>query len=354
MKRRRCLAVLMCAVMVLMLAACGSGDSKVQQTEKVQQAEADRIRIGLTFDTFVLERWTRDRDVFVDTAQKLGATVDVQTANGDVEKQKEQIRKFTDENVDAIVIVATDCYKLTEEVRQARQKGIKVVSYDRLIQGVETDLYITVDNRKVGEEMALNIKERLPQGGSVVMICGPEADSNSVDVVSGFVQELGSGPWNIVYKSNVKSWTAENGTQAVNEAFENTTGPIDAIMCGNDGLAGYVIRALSEQQLAGKVVVVGQDADLEACQRIVEGTQSMTVYKPISELAKEAAECTVDLVKQGKMEDVTEEINNEDGYAIPYLGLEPLAVTAQNMEEVIISSGFHMKDEVYLNVEQEQ
>ena len=356
MKKRRFSAALILAAMLLLSACADASQETVQEVPAdAGEEKDDGIRIGITFDTFVLERWTRDRDVFMDTARKMGATVDVQTANGDVEKQKEQVRKFTEENMDAIVIVATDCYSLKEEVEDARNKGIQVISYDRLIQGEQTDLYITVDNEKVGTLMAQSIKEKLPEGGTVVMICGPEADSNSMDVANGFETELGDGPWKIVYKSHVKSWTPENGTQAVADAFAGTEEEIDAVMCGNDGLAGYVIRSLSERQLAGDVVVVGQDADLEACQRIVEGTQTMTVYKPINDLAKEAAECTVKLARGeqivGNVLDVSDVKENEDGQEVPYYGLEPVAVTAENMDSVIIGSGFHSREEVYLNVE---
>lgn len=356
MKKRRFSAALILAAMLLLSACADASQETVQEVPAdAGEEKDDGIRIGITFDTFVLERWTRDRDVFMDTARKMGATVDVQTANGDVEKQKEQVRKFTEENMDAIVIVATDCYSLKEEVEDARNKGIQVISYDRLIQGEQTDLYITVDNEKVGTLMAQSIKEKLPEGGNVVMICGPEADSNSMDVANGFETELGDGPWKIVYKSHVKSWTPENGTQAVADAFAGTEEEIDAVMCGNDGLAGYVIRSLSERQLAGDVVVVGQDADLEACQRIVEGTQTMTVYKPINDLAKEAAECTVKLARGeqivGNVLDVSDVKENENGQEVPYYGLEPVAVTAENMDSVIIGSGFHSREEVYLNVE---
>ncbi len=356
-KRFAASAAALAVTAALLLTACADTSQETSQEPDGEAGteEDTGIRIGITFDTFVLERWTRDRDVFVDTAQKLGATVDVQTANGDMEKQKEQIRKFTEENMDAIVIVATDCYSLTEEVEDARNKGIQVISYDRLIQGEQTDLYITVDNEMVGTLMARSIKENLPEGGNVVMICGPEADSNSMDVMNGFEAELGEGPWKIVYKSHVKSWTPENGTQAVADAFAGTEEEIDAVMCGNDGLAGYVIRSLSERQLAGEVVVVGQDADLEACQRIVEGTQSMTVYKPINDLAKEAAECTVKLARGeqivGDVLEASDVKENEDGQEVPYYGLEPVAVTAANMDDVIIASGFHSREEVYLNVE---
>lgn len=125
MKKRRFSVALILAAMLLLSACADASQETVQEVPAdAGEEKDDGIRIGITFDTFVLERWTRDRDVFMDTARKMGATVDVQTANGDVEKQKEQVRKFTEENMDAIVIVATDCYSLKEEVEDARNKGI--------------------------------------------------------------------------------------------------------------------------------------------------------------------------------------------------------------------------------------
>ena len=284
MKKRRFSAALILAAMLLLSACADASQETVQEVPAdAGEEKDDGIRIGITFDTFVLERWTRDRDVFMDTARKMGATVDVQTANGDVEKQKEQVRKFTEENMDAIVIVATDCYSLKEEVEDARNKGIQVISYDRLIQGEQTDLYITVDNEKVGTLMAQSIKEKLPEGGNVVMICGPEADSNSMDVANGFETELGDGPWKIVYKSHVKSVdTGERHPGCGGRLCRDRTRRLTQVMCGNDGLAGYVIRSLSEGSLPGMWSWSDRMRIWRHGQRIVEGTQTMTVYKPIN------------------------------------------------------------------------
>ena len=109
--KKRCIAVLMCIILTaMMLSSCNAKD---QHEDKNESEEEKELRIGITFDTFVLERWTRDRDVFVSTAEKLGASVDVQNANGDVEKQKEQIQKFIEDDMDVIVIVAVDCFEIT-------------------------------------------------------------------------------------------------------------------------------------------------------------------------------------------------------------------------------------------------
>ena len=351
--KKRCIAVVMC--LVLISALCISCGQKKTQEMADENTEDQELKIGITFDTFVLERWIRDRDVFVSTAEKLGATVNVQNANGDVEKQKVQIEKFIEDEMDVIVIVAVDCYQLTEEVTKARNAGIDVISYDRMIQGCSTDLYITVDNEAVGELMAQTMIDRLPEGGNVVMLCGPQADTNSLDVVDGFKNGIQDSNLTVVKEIYVKSWTPENGFAAANEALLDAE-DVDAVMCGNDGLAGYAIKALSEKQLAGKVVVVGQDADLEACQRVVEGTQTMTVYKPIERLAKVAAQCAVKMAKGETV--VGEEVGRTatrrtmDGYEVPYWALPPIAVTVENMDDIIIDLGFHLRDEVYLNVEE--
>lgn len=329
---------------------------KTAEKPPLETKQAEKIEIGITFDTFVLERWIRDRDVFVSTATSEDkATVDVQNANGEVEKQRKQIEKFIEQKKDVIVIVAVDCFSLTDVVKEAIRQGIKVISYDRLIQNVETSLYITVDNTSVGKEMAKEFMARLPDGGNIVMICGPEADTNSADVSQSFEATIENPKYKIIYKNHVKSWTPENGFNAVTEAFEAVGEEnIDAVMCGNDGLAGYVIRALSERQLAGKVIVVGQDADLDACQRVVEGTQAMTVYKPIEELAKVAAECAISLGEEKSVDKISYPLGRkalDNGKEIAYLGLEPTAVRRDNMDEIIIDSGFHLKEEVYLNMQ---
>lgn len=343
-------------IIILLISMLFASCKTTEEPPLEEDVEQDKIEIGITFDTFVLERWIRDRDVFVSTATgDSKAVVDVQNANGDIEKQRRQIQKFIEQKKDVIVIVAVDCFSLTEVVTDALKQGIKIISYDRLIQNVETSLYITVDNTRVGEEMAKEVKESLPDGGNIVMICGPEMDTNSADVSNGFEKLIDKDKYEIIYKNHVKSWTPENGFNAVTEAF-NAVGEenIDAVMCGNDGLAGYVIRALSEKQLAGKVIVVGQDADLDACQRVVEGTQAMTVFKPIEELAKVAAECAISLAEGKSVENISYAMQSkalENGDKIAYLGLEPTAVRRDNMDRVIIDSGFHLKEEVYLNMQ---
>ena len=319
------------------------------KNEKKETVEEEKIQIGMSFDSFVIERWLRDRDVFVSTAKELGAEVNVQNANGDIEEQKKHINYFIDKGVDAIVIVCIDSYGLQEEVKKALDAGIKVVAYDRLITEANVDLYISVDNSMVGELMGEALVKNGIKGKEVLMLGGSLSDSNVPILEDAFKKVMAENNNSILYSFHAENWEAELAAQYVYENVD-VVARADAIMCGNDNVASQVVRALSEKRLAGDIPVVGQDADLEACQRIVEGTQLMTVYKPVEKLAQRAAECTVRLIKEGEVTGNDVEIISDGQFDIPYVAIQPISVTDANMDEVIIDSGFHLKEDVYLNV----
>lgn len=335
------------AVLILALALCGCGT--VESGKEGDAGEEEKIQIGMSFDSFVIERWQRDRDVFVSVAKELGAEVNVQNANGVVEEQKKQIDYFIQKGMDVIVIIAIDPASLRESVKRAKEAGIRVVSYDRLIDDVDVDLYISFDNEMVGEMMARALLAEGISGGSVVMIGGSPTDNNVPLVEGAFKRVMAKHKVSIVDSIHAENWRAEEAAAYI-YANPLKIAQADAIMCGNDDLATQAVRALVETRQAGNMLVVGQDADLAACQRIVEGTQVMTVYKPVERLATRAAEEAVALAKNEEIagEDVT--LIESGAYRIPYIGLEPISVNRDNIDEVIIGSGFHLKEDVYLNV----
>ena len=337
---------LLVGTMLCFLCGCGNGSSGNSASNKV---ENDKIQIGMCFDSFVIERWQRDRDVFVSAAKELGAEVNIQNANGDVEQQKSQIDYFIKKDMDAIVIISIDPDEIVDSVKKARDAGIKVIAYDRPIPNAVVDLYISFDNEKVGELMGEAILKGDPSADKVLMICGSPKDQNVPMVNAGFSAVMKKHGIKVVDEFYCEGWKAELAGDYM-YSHPTKVEEADAIMCGNDDLASRVVFALSEKRLAGKKLVVGQDADLEACQRIVEGTQLMTVYKPIEKLARAAAEAAVTLSRGDEITD--EGLSEYEGTkgAVPYLKIEPIGVTKDNIDEVIINSGFHLKEDVYLNV----
>ena len=195
--------------------------------------------------------------------------------------------------------------------------------------------------------MAEALLEGVPEGGNIVTIFGPKSDHNVTLVEQGYQDVMEGHDINVIHTVYAKGWLAEEAYTAINEAM-GLTDDIDGVLCGNDNLATQAVLALSENRLAGKIIVTGQDADLVACQRIVEGTQTMTVYKPVDKLAKAAAEYAVKLAKG---EDIKFSYTiNDGGHEVPYVKLEPIAVTKDNIREVIIEGGFQQEEDVYLNV----
>lgn len=335
--------VIMCILIMSVLSGCSINENS--RIEEHNANDDSTVSIGVSFDSFIIERWQKDRDVFVSTAKELGATVNVQNANGDVEEQKAQIEYLTAKGVDVIVIVCIDSNTLSEEIRKAKEKGIKVICYDRLVKNSNVDLYISFDNKKVGSLMG----DCIGQDGTVknvIMLCGSSTDSNVAMVEEGFLEKMKINGKNIIDIAYMDGWNAELASKYV-EDNPDTINRAEAIMCGNDDIATHVIRSLAVSRKAGKIMVVGQDADLAACQHIVEGTQKMTVYKPVEHLASQAAKCAIALAKGDRLECDT---INDGTYDIPYIALEPTMVNKRNIDAVIIEGGFHLKEDVYLNV----
>lgn len=306
-----------------------------------------KIKIGFSLGTLKEERWIRDRDILMAKARELGAEIIVQNANNDDQDQLKQIDYLLDQGIDVLLIVPNDYYKAAAAVEMAKKQGVPVISYDRLVLNTDVDLYITFDNVKIGELMARNLLNTI-DSGNLLIINGAENDNNTKMIKEGYDKVLepyvSGGNIKIISEEWAPNWLKEYAFNVVDKALQQNT-RIDAVIAGNDSLAEGVIEALSEHRLTGKVKVIGQDADLGACQRIVEGSQLMTIYKPIEKLAEASVEMAIKLVEKESLNVETRIFNGE--YNIPYYILEPITVDKDNMESTIIRDGFHLKEDIY-------
>lgn len=309
---------------------------------------AKDLKIGMSIDDLRLERWQKDRDIFVNKAESLGAKVFVQSANGDATAQISQIENMLNKDIDVLVIIPFNGEVLSNVIAEAKKEGVKVLAYDRLINNADVDFYVSFDNEKVGELQAKSIIGQKPEGNYFLM-GGSPVDNNAKLFRKGQMKVLqpliDSGKIKVVGDQWVDSWFAEKALQIMENALTANKNNIDAVVASNDATAGGAIQALSAQGLSSKVAISGQDADLAAIKRIIAGTQTMTVYKPITNLADKAAEIAVALGKDEKVE-MNAQLNNGMKEVPAYL-LEPVVVTKENIDDTVIKDGFHTKDAVY-------
>lgn len=305
------------------------------------------VTIGYAADNFVIERWKRDKDIFKEKAKEEGIEVIFYNANENNEIQVKQIKSLIEQRVDVLVVIAYDKDGITGVINEAIKEGIKVIAYDRLIKNANVDAYISFDNVKVGELMAEELLKEVPVGNYVIINGSPD-DNNSFMFNKGYMnilrKHIDEGKIIVLEEIWAEKWREEPAYELVSDILNGGT-QINAIIAANDRLAEAVIRALAERGLAGKVYVAGHDADISACQRIIEGTQHVTIYKPIRLLA----EATVDLaIRLANGENIEGHEKIDNGlYMVPYIKLDVIAVTEQNMIDTVIKDGFHLKEDVF-------
>jgi D-xylose transport system substrate-binding protein len=345
-------AALVTAVTVIsFVSACVEAPSDKSNSK----SNSGRIRIGLSMDTLKEERWQHDRDLFVERAKELGADVLVQAADGDDKVQTQQAENLLTQGVNVLVVIPHNGEVAASIVEATKRQGVPIISYDRLIRNSEPDLYISFDNEKVGELQARYLIERAPKG-NYVLIGGAPTDNNATLFRKGQMNILkpaiDRGDIKIVADQWARDWLASEALRHTENALTQANNNVVAVVASNDGTAGGAIQALEEQKLAGKVLVSGQDADLAALQRIIAGTQSMTVYKPVAQLARRAAEAAVALARHEKVESTTA-INNGK-VDVPSVLLDPLVVDKKNIVETVIKDGYQKLEDVYRNVPADQ
>jgi len=336
-------------LVLLLLFSLGVNSCKSGQREK------GKIRIGFSMDSLLIERWQRDRDLFVAHAKELGAEVLVQSADGKDSTQVRQCENLLTQGIDVLVIVPHNAEVMASIVNSAAAQHVPVVSYDRLIRNSDVGIYISYDNVKVGELQAQYLYDRAPKG-NYVLIGGAPTDNNARMLREGQLKVLQPAidrhDIKIVADQWSRDWLASEALDHTENALTQAGNNVAAVVASNDSTAGGAVQALEEQKLAGKTLVSGQDADLAACQRIVAGTQSMTVYKAITPLASRAADIAVALAKHTPVES-NAKVNN-GSKDVPSVLLTPVTVDKNNIAQTIIKDGFLKVEDVYRNIPRDQ
>ena len=321
---------------------------KEKEEEIITNDNEEEVVVGFSMGTLMEDRWIRDRDIFIAEAEQQGITVIVNNANNDSDLQYEQVKKMLKQGIDVLVIAPNDCYSEAKCVKLAKEQKVPVISYDRLVSNADVDVYISFDHTQVGVLMATYLVENVPEG-EYIIVNGSKSDNNSKMINDGAMSVLKPYIENhkiqIAASTWVDGWKRETAYDFVAELLDKKDVDVKAILCGNDSMAWGVIDALSEKQIAEQVKVVGQDADLVACQRIVNGKQALTIYKPIKNLVQKTVEVCLQLVNG---EDVSSQGTLDDGTdQVPYIFIAVEAVTKENIDDTVIKDGFHLYEDVY-------
>jgi len=311
-----------------------------------RDAAATRPRIGLSLGTLKEERWQRDRDQFVARADELGAEVFVQSGNSDAARQIQDIESLLSRGVDVLVIVAQNPNAMEKAIAAANAARVPVICYDRMISGCDVDLFLSFDNLRVGRLQAEYLVRKLNGRGKIVRVYGPRTDQTGLQFNEG--QDLvlrpliDSGVIQVVHEDYAEDWKPEHAKKIVNAAITAHGREFDAVLATNDGTAGGAVQALLEEGLAGQVMVTGQDADLAACQRILRGTQTMSIYKPLKKLAVRAAEAAVAIAGR-KVVVATGTVPN--GFKdVPSILENVVVVDRDNVVDTVVKDGFHSRE----------
>ena len=312
----------------------------------------DRLRIGFSMATVKEERWQRDREAFEAYCREIGADCPITVADNSSARQANDVDNLLTQGVDVLVIAPQDATDAASMVEKAKAQGVPVISYDRLINSDKIDLYISHQVPVIGRKIAEYALEKVPKG-NYVMVYGASTDNNAhiikAEQLAVLQPAIDRGDIRIVADQFITDWKNDLALNFAENSLTKENDNIQAFVVSNDGMAGGVIQALVRRGLAGKVLVTGQDAGLEALRNVAEGRQSMTVYKPIVPLARRAIDSAVRLARKEPV-DATPFENKAIGSSVPAILLEVTVVDRANLVDTVIKDGYAKFDDVFLNV----
>lgn len=310
-------------------------------------AGSAKVKIGFILATLQEERYVKDKAAFEKKAAELGAEVVFASANNSEQEQLSKVENILSQGVKVLVIQPVNSKAASAFVTAAHKDGVKVISYDRVINDSPLDLYVTQDSCKVGTLQAEAAVKATGGKGNYIILKGEEGHSVANEITRCVTETLAKSPGvKVVLTQAHAGWSGDLAMKTVENALTSNKNKIDAILANNSGMANGAVQALVAQKLAGKVFVAGADADLTAIKNIVAGKQQFEVLKAIEPLAFGAAEAAVKLAK-GEAVNSDGTVDVGGGFKAPVLNTPVFAVTKENIDSQIIATGFHKKEDVY-------
>ena len=349
-------------LVLVMVTGCGGSTPPPDADEESGAKDIKDIKVGVSVGTTQEERWQREIDMFKAYADDKGFELMVQSAENNAQKQVSQCENLINQGIDVLILQSLDAAAVAPIIDEAHQDGIPVIAYDRFAMNCDLDYYVTFDSYKVGVVQATFVTEKAPEG-NYIWLKGADEDNNAHLVAAGQESVLKpyieSGDIKIILEQWCKGWDPNEALKNTENGLTLANNDIQGVIASNDGTAGGAIQALAAQGL--NVPIAGQDADLAACQRIVEGKQTGTVYKPLAKLNLAAIELAVSLATG---EDPKVAIDSDLGIwttlnnnfkDVDSFSVDVTAIDKDNIYDIIVKQDqFHTLEDVYKNVPKDQ
>jgi D-xylose transport system substrate-binding protein len=304
-------------------------------------------QVAFLLSTLQEERYQKDVKYFVERANELGLDTVTLAADGDNQKQINQVEDVLTEGAKVLVIQPTDSQAASSYVRLAHEHGAKVVAYDRAIVSPALDYYVSHDSYQVGVMQAKAALEATHGKGKYVILSGQAGHSVAMEITRGYHETLApysaKGDIEIVLEQNHSSWSPEQALRTVEDALTRSGGKLDAILANNSGMARGAVQAVQAAGLS-HVFIAGADADAANVNFVCQGKQTIEVLKDIQPLARTAADVANDLV-HGTAPAASATITL-GGAQVPVAAVRVEMITPETVKPLLIDSGFLSIDEL--------
>ena len=361
---RKILAVAAAGALALTLSACGQSETD----DSGSIAKGEKGTIGVAMPTKTSQRWIKDGDYIKAELEKAGYKVNLQYANDDIPTQVTQVNDMVTRGNQVLVVASIDGTALAGVLKEAKEAGVPVIAYDRLLRSTDAvDYYTTFDNLKVGELQANSLVEGLEASGvakpwNVELFAGSPDDNNATFFFNGAMKVLqpliDSG--DIVIKSGETDFktvaTLRWDAAVAKKRMENvltksySSDDVHGVLAPYDGLSRGIIAALKgsgygsgEKKLP---VITGQDAEIESVKSILAGEQYSTVFKDTGDLAKATVKMIQEIAQGNKVEVNDTESYDNGNKVVPTFLLDPVSVNKENIKQVLLDAEYYTEAEL--------
>src|ERR1044072_3442817 len=302
----RVAAAVITGALAFTVAACGSDDNSSSRGSGGTKSTATpepKAKVSVILpDTASSARWENaDRPLLGEAFKAAGVDSDIQNANGDKAKFATIADQVLNEGANVLLIVNLDSPSAAAVIAKAKQQGVPVIDYDRLTLGGGAAYYVSFDNVKVGEAIGSGLVKCMQANGKndgpVALLNGSPTDNNATLFKSGYEKAITGAGYTVAADQSVPDWDNTKAGTIFEQMFTKANGNFVGVASANDGLGGAVASVLTREGAAKDIPTTGQDATDEGLQRVLLGTQCMTVYKAIKKEADAASKLAIALAQ---------------------------------------------------------